>query len=201
MSSITELLSHQQSDESVSQNIDQNPDVVALDDEAAEEVFSSLSSATARSILTVLYDQPMAASEVAEEVGTSLQNVNYHLNNLRNGGLIEAIDTSYSDQGKEMKVYAPTNKALVIFAGNNIHHSSLLDTIKGLVGLIGIFAIMSIIIDRAARHWVASRGVEISTTKSTGGQQMFLLPPGLLVFLGSILALLVVAGWWSYRSL
>jgi DNA-binding transcriptional ArsR family regulator len=201
MSSITELLSHQQSDESVSQNTDQNPDVVALDDEAAEEVFSSLSSATARSILTVLYDQPMAASEVAEEVGTSLQNVNYHLNNLRNGGLIEAIDTSYSDQGKEMKVYAPTNKALVIFAGNNIHHSSLLDTIKGLVGLIGIFAIMSIIIDRAARHWVASRGVKISTTKSTGGQQMFLLPPGLLVFLGSILALLVVAGWWSYRSL
>ena len=201
MSSITELLSHQQSDESVSQNVDQNPDVVALDDEAAEEVFSSLSSATARSILTVLYDQPMAASEVAEEVGTSLQNVNYHLNNLRNGGLIEAIDTSYSDQGKEMKVYAPTNKALVIFAGNNVHHSSLLDAIKGLVGLIGIFAIMSIIIDRAARHWVASHGVEISTTKSTGGQQMFLLPPGLLVFLGSILALLVVAGWWSYRSL
>ena len=89
MSSITELLSHQQSDESVSQNIDQDPDVVALDDEAAEEVFSSLSSATARSILTVLYDQPMAASEVAEEVGTSLQNVNYHLNNLRNGGLDE----------------------------------------------------------------------------------------------------------------
>ena len=201
MSSITELLSHQQSDESVSQNTDQNPDVVALDDEAAEEVFSSLSSATARSILTVLYDQPMAASEVAEEVGTSLQNVNYHLNNLRNGGLIEAIDTSYSDQGKEMKVYAPTNKALVIFAGNNIHHSSLLDVIKGLVGLIGIFAIMSIIIDRAVRHWVAGHGAEISTTKSTGGQQMFLLPPGLLVFLGSILALLVVAGWWSYRSL
>ena len=201
MSSITELLSHQQSDESVSQNIDQDPDVVALDDEAAEEVFSSLSSATARSILTVLYDQPMAASEVAEEVGTSLQNVNYHLNNLRNGGLIEAVDTSYSDQGKEMKVYAPTNKALVIFAGNNIHHSSLLDTIKGLVGLIGIFAVMSIVIDRAARYWVASHGVEISTTKSTGGQQMFLLPPGLLVFLGSILALLVVAGWWSYRNL
>ena len=201
MSGITKLLSRQQSDESISQNIDQNPDVVALDDEAAEEVFSSLSSATARSILTVLYDQPMAASEVAEKVGTSLQNVNYHLNNLRNGGLIEVIDTSYSDQGKEMKVYAPTNKALVIFAGNNIQHSSLLDAIKGLIGLIGIFAIMSIIIDRAARYWVASHDVEIWTTKSAGGQQMFLLPPGLLVFLGSILALLVVAGWWSYRSL
>lgn len=201
MSGITELLSRQQSDESISQNINQNPDVVALNDEAAEEVFSSLSSATARSILTVLYDQPMTASEVAEEVGTSLQNVNYHLNNLRNSGLIEAIDTSYSDQGKEMKIYSPINKSLVIFAGNNIQHSSLLDAIKGLVGLIGIFAIMSIIIDRAARYWVASHGVEIWTTKSAGGQQMFLLPPGLLIFLGSILALLIVAGWWSYRSL
>lgn len=200
MSRITELLSRRPSAESIKQNLDQNPAVIELDGEAADDIFSTLSSATARSILAALYDQPRTASEIADEVDTSLQNVNYHLNNLCDGGLIEVVDTWYSDQGKEMKVFAPTNKALVLFAGDDIHRSSLLDAIKRLVGLVGIFALISVLIDRVVRRWVTRPEVQVGGTKTPGEQPLFLLPPGLLVFLGSLLALLVVSAWWYYRS-
>lgn len=200
MSGISELLSRRPSAESIKQNLEQEPDVIAIDDEAANDVFSALSSATARSILTTLYVQPRTASDLADEVDTSLQNVNYHLSNLDDSGLIEIVDTWYSDQGREMKVYAPTNRALVLFAGDNIHRSSLLDAIKRLLGLVGIFALSSILIGRAVRRWVSRPEVHLASAKTSGEQPVLLLPPEPLIFLGSLLALLIVSAWWHYRT-
>jgi len=200
VSRITKFLPRRPSAESIKQNLDHEPDVMAIDDEAADEVFSTLSSATARSILTALYDQPRTASELADEGETSLQNVQYHLNNLSESGLIEVVETWESDQRREMKVYAPTNKALVLFAGDNLHRSSLLDTIKQLVGLVGIFALVSVIVDSVVRNWVSRPAVDVGTTKTPGEPTMFALPPGLLFFLGSLLALFAFGAWWYYRS-
>lgn len=200
MSGISELLSRRPSAESIKQNLEQEPDVIAIDDEAVNDVFSALSSATARSILTTLYVQPRTASDLADEVDTSLQNVNYHLSNLDDSGLIEIVDTWYSDQGREMKVYTPTNRALVLFAGDNIHRSSLLDAIKRLLGLVGIFALSSILIGRAVRRWVSRPEVHLASAKTSGEQPVLLLPPEPLIFLGSLLALLIVSAWWHYRT-
>lgn len=200
VSRITQLLSRRPSAESIKQNLDHEPDVMAIDDEAADDVFSTLSSATARSILTALYDQPRTASGLADEGETSLQNVQYHLNNLSDSGLIEVVETWYSDQGREMKVYAPTNKALVLFAGDNLHRSSLLDAVKRLVGLVGIFALVSAIVDGVVRHRVSRPAVDVGSTKTPGEPTMFGVPPGLFFFLGSLFALFAFGAWWHYRS-
>jgi len=151
MSWITKFLPRRPSAEFIKQNLDHELNVMTIDDEAADEVFSTLSSATDRSILTALYDQPRAAFELADEGETSLQNVQYHLNNLSESGLIEVVETWESDQRREMKVYAPTNKALMLFAGDDLHRSSLLDIIKQLVELVGIFALVSVIVDSVVR--------------------------------------------------
>lgn len=177
---------------------ERDPDLLAIDDEAAEEVFSALSSHTARSILTALYDQPRTASEIADEVDTSLQNVNYHVNNLKDGGLIEVAETWYSEQGKEMKVYVPTNQALVLFAGDELNRSSLLDAIKQLIGFVGIFAVVSLLVNRLVRP--KSPDI-VGSVGPNGGQTTFVLHPGVLFFLGSVVALLAFAGWWHYRSI
>ena len=201
MSSIGRLLSRGLSRESIIQSRDQEPEVIAINDEAADEVFSALSSATARSILTTLYEQPRTASEIADKIDTSLQNVNYHLNKLGDGGLIEVVEIWYSDQGKEMKVYAPTNEALVVFAGGELRHSSLLDTIKRLVGFISIFAIISIVVDRVTRQLISRPEiVSPGAGQPLADPAMFVLPPGAVFFLGSLLALIVTAAWWHSRS-
>lgn len=91
------------------------PAVVSISDAGA--TFDVLGSRTAREILAALYDEPGTASDVAEETDSSLQNVAYHLENLREAALIETVDTWYSPKGREMDVFAPTGEPLLLYAG------------------------------------------------------------------------------------
>lgn len=196
-----EKLLRRPSAKSIMRTRKREPDLIAIDDEAADEVFSALSSNTARSILTALYTQPRTASEIAAEVETSIQNVNYHINKLSASGLIEVVEVWYSEQGKEMNVYAPSNQALVLFAGDELRRSSLLDAVKRFIGFVGIFALVSVIVERLARPITRDAGVRVAKAGNEGGQATLVLPPGVLFFLGSLLALLAFAAWWHYRSL
>lgn len=89
---------------------------IAGDD--ASRVLSTLASATARRILARLYQSPGAASDLADHVDTSLQNVVYHLQALQEAGLVKVVGTWYSSKGRAMKVYAPVHEAMVLFAGD-----------------------------------------------------------------------------------
>ena len=90
---------------------------VAIDADGAGELFDALSSATAREILTALYERPRTASAVADAVDTSVQNVHHHFDQLREADLIAVTGTRRSAQGREMKVHAPAADGLVLFAG------------------------------------------------------------------------------------
>jgi len=93
---------------------DRGTRVVELDTAEAAELCGVLSSETATEILSQLSDEPMVASDVADRVGTSLQNAHHHLGRLRDAELVRVVDTWYSSRGSEMKVYAPVNERLVI---------------------------------------------------------------------------------------
>lgn len=93
-------------------------DVVINDCERAE-VLRALTSETAREIAGTLGEEPATVSNIADAVDTSLQNVQYHLARLSEVDLVEAVDTWYSEKGKEMTVYALTTEELVIqFTGD-----------------------------------------------------------------------------------
>lgn len=97
-------------------DVESDPEVLDLDQ--AGDALDALSSETARAVLTALYESPSPVSEIAKQVDTSLQNVEYHLGRLEDAGLVEAADTWYSSRGREMDVYAPTSAPLVLFAGD-----------------------------------------------------------------------------------
>lgn len=95
------------------------PDEAEVWDLASDEAgdaFEALSSETARRTLSELYDEPQTASELADSLDTSLQNVDYHVQNLRDAGLIEVATTRYSVTGNEMKVYAPSTNAVLLLS-------------------------------------------------------------------------------------
>lgn len=96
--------------------VDRSPNVVSI--ETAGDVLETLTSTTAREIMSQLYAEPSTASDIAESIDTSLQNVQYHLERLCDVGLIDVVDTWYSAKGTEMKVYGPESEPLVICAGN-----------------------------------------------------------------------------------
>jgi DNA-binding transcriptional ArsR family regulator len=90
-------------------------EAVALDD--AGDVVSALTSETARKLVDHVYTEPATASELADAIDTSLQNAQYHLNQLEDAGVVEVVGTWYSKRGTDMDVYGPTNEPLVIVAG------------------------------------------------------------------------------------
>ncbi|AGN01609.1 putative ArsR family regulatory protein [Salinarchaeum sp. Harcht-Bsk1] len=117
---------------------DAEPRVVGLDDEDADDVLGALSSETARELFAALTDDPGHPSALADRVDTSLQNVQYHLAKLEDAGMVEVVDTAYSAKGREMDVYAPADRPLVLFAGDE-EDQTLLDRALGrLLGGVGV---------------------------------------------------------------
>lgn len=129
------------------------PRLVNLEDDCASDVFAALSSDTARTILSRLYEGPATASDVAEAADTSLQNARYHMEKLESAGLIEVVDTWYSSRGTEMSVYGPTNEPLVVAAGDDESEGVLKRALERLVGVVALLAIASVFVDGILRRF------------------------------------------------
>jgi DNA-binding transcriptional ArsR family regulator len=186
-----------------------DPRVVGLDSEDADDLLSALSSDTAREVLATLHDEPDTPSGVADRVDTTLQNAQYHLGNLDDADLIEEIDTIYSEKGREMSVYAPADRPLVVFAGGGAESDGLEDTLKSLLGAVGLLGVASLVVQwrlgdlpglaatggaDAGGDGGGGGGVSTMDAETTGAavDAGTSLPPGLLFFLGGLLALAVV---------
>ncbi|MFB6070804.1 MAG: ArsR/SmtB family transcription factor [Halanaeroarchaeum sp.] len=194
---------------------DTEPGVFALDDEEVEDVLETLASETRRDILLALYDAPATPAELTAESDSSLQNVHYHLEKLREADLVEPIDTRYSEKGTEMSVLAPTNDPL-IFVESEETRSWLRSMLPSFVGATALLALVGV-----AVQWLAERlrqpavGVrtatynvtlDASSSKAVArplGEQLtsLLLEPGVLVFVGGMIAIVVVllAGVYANR--
>lgn len=169
-----------------------------LDSEDAGDLISSLSSDTARSILVELHDEAGTASELAEAVDTSVQNVRHHLDGLQEAGLVEVTEMRYSPKGREMDVYAPVDEPMVVFVGRQDGNASFVDSLKRFFGAIGVLGLASLAIQWVVESQVAAAGGggitrspdSVGGTLATTG-----VPPGALFFGGGALILLVVSVW------
>jgi len=146
----------------------QDPRVVDLEGEDAEQVFSALSSSTARRIVAELHEQPQTQSDVAERLDTTVQNVRYHLDKLEDAGLVEVVDTWYSSRGNEMKVYAPVDGALIV-SGDEGTASRLRSAISRLVGGVTILGLASLLLQTLLDRFGPVRGGFENQPTSGGG--------------------------------
>lgn len=182
------------------------PKVVDLQGEESEAIFSALASETSRAIYRSLYDEPATASDLAERVDTSVQNVRYHLEKLQNAGLIDDVDTWYSSRGNEMTVYAATNEALIV-AGDKYQQSELRSLFKSSAGAFGLLVGFSAIVHVLTLEHFTQEAFLPGTHDGSGvapqdvqSVEALLVEPGALVFLGGLVLLAVYVAW-SYRSI
>jgi DNA-binding transcriptional ArsR family regulator len=143
--------------------------VLSLEDEATEEALSALSSDTAREVLSLVYEEPRTPPEVRDEIGTSLQNVHYHLDNLEEADLIQPAGSGYSEKGTEMTVYAPASEAVVLFAGAQDDGSRLQTALARLLGAVGLLALASVAVKRIARNTIGVGGLGSSADSAAEG--------------------------------
>lgn len=104
--------------------------VVGLDNDVADIVFTALTAATTRTILSLLYDQPLIPTDIQETIGTSRQNVQYHLAKLEEAGLIEPAGVEQSEKGTDMTKYAPAKEAVVLVAGRESDQLRIRETLS-----------------------------------------------------------------------
>lgn len=167
--------------------------VLGVDEDETANVFESLSSETARCILTAIYDDPAPPSELADRLDLSLQNVSYHLENLEEAGVVRVADTRYSEKGKEMNVYAPTDDPVVVFVGTEERKTGLLDLLKRLVGATGLLFLVS------AFLFVFQAFGQPGGTGDEPTILELLSFPGLEFLLGGLFVLGLVVLWWAWN--
>lgn len=188
------------------------PVVLELASEHADRVFKSLASETARRVLQTLYEEPRVASDIADEINTSLQNVDYHLQNLQEAELVEIVDTWYSEKGNEMKVYAPTAKALMVLSDSTEVNRlrSVASTLMASVLLIGIvtvsfrFVLVDYLLGSDDYVGDSPEGHIVSTDPAEGTTHPFaelplLLDPGAVFLAGALLGVIAIAVVWRTR--
>ena len=180
--------------------------VLDIDGADADRAFEALSSETARRILAVIYDQPSTPPEVREEVGTSLQNVHYHLKKLTEADLIEPAGVSYSAKGNEMTVYAPKSEAVVLFAGRQSARSRITRVLGRVLGLYILLAaavaalgsIEQLLAGPTGGGDAAAESARIAADSATevglGGAAG--LDPLLVFFLGGLVAIALLTSYW-----
>ncbi|RLM90677.1 ArsR family transcriptional regulator [Halobellus sp. Atlit-38R] len=149
---------------------EKEPRVVGLDSDEVDDLLAAISSETARRVLDELHDEPGAPSDVAGRVDTSIQNAQYHLDRLENAGLIESAGTAYSEKGREMTVYAPSDRALVVVAGNEDDTSGLQSALTQLLGGLGVVALGSVVVDRLVRSG-AGPSLSVGSSGAGGGSE------------------------------
>jgi DNA-binding transcriptional ArsR family regulator len=170
-------------------------------------VLDVLSSDTAREVLSCLHEDPAAASEVADRLDTSLQTAHYHLDNMAEAGVVESVETVYSEKGREMKVYAPAHGPIVV-VGDSDDGDAVREALRTLSSAVGVLAVASLLVQQTIGDGLAALWGGGETGGDGGGQVGVMTQetpaaaaasapePGVLVFLGGLVVLAVAAAVW-----
>jgi len=177
------------------------PRVVGLDEDDAHQVIDALSAETAREVYCALRDEPRTPPELAEQVGCSLQTVHYHLRSLDEADLVELADTGYSEKGVEMTIYRVADRPLVLTSATGDAKSGLRRFLGRVLGAAAVLGLSSLLVQwwfSRSDAGTGSPGAVNATAPVGGSGTRGTVPPGVLFFVGGLVALVAVAGLW-YR--
>ena len=113
--------------------------------EESKKITRTLSNDSARRVLELLADKPMSASDIACELDIPLTTVKYNLDALIESGLITIKRTKWSVKGREIKIYAPIRK-LIVVVPDKTDRKSVVDILRRYLGvLLGAAGVSAII--------------------------------------------------------
>ena len=114
--------------------------------EESKKITQVISNDTARKIIELLADAPLSASDIAERLATPLTTIVYNLENLESVGLIRIDKIKYSEKGREVKIYAPVRK-LIVVVPEKTDRKSITDILRKYVGVVLAAVLASSIIE------------------------------------------------------
>ena len=115
-------------------------------------MFSALGSETAQAIFRLLNEEPATPATIAQRQDMSVQNVHYHLDNLAAAGLIEVVDTCYSEKGREMDVFVVAEDPTLLFLGTSDDKPAMKRAFDSFASFVGISPLLATLGEAAS--WV-----------------------------------------------
>ncbi|HIH44372.1 MAG TPA: helix-turn-helix transcriptional regulator [Candidatus Methanoperedenaceae archaeon] len=124
--------------------------ILPLGDDS-KKITQVISNDMAREILELLADTPLSASDIAERLGAPLTTVKYNIDNLESVGLVRVDTVKWSEKGREVKLYAPVRK-LIVVVPEKMERSKITELLKKYLGIIVAAVFASGIIELFTRQ-------------------------------------------------
>ncbi|MCS3924368.1 ArsR/SmtB family transcription factor [Methanosalsum natronophilum] len=114
--------------------------------DSSKRVAQALSNDKSLKILELLAESPMSASSISEELKIPLTTVKYNLDSLFQTGLIKVKEKKWSRKGREIKIYEPVEKLIVLAPSakskENVSVKGILQKYLGAFLAVGAFALV-----------------------------------------------------------
>jgi DNA-binding transcriptional ArsR family regulator len=101
-------------DESSNDDITEKIKILATDDEKIKSFGELFSNDSSRKILQLLFNEELAATQIAHKTDISLQLVKYHLIKLQDLGIVKISKIEKNSKSQDMKIYSATKFSIVI---------------------------------------------------------------------------------------
>ncbi len=118
--------------------------------EESKKITQVISNDTARQIIELLADAPLSASDIAEHLKAPLNTITYNLENLESVGLIKVEKIKSSEKGREVRIYVPVRK-LIVLVPEKTDRKSVVDMLRKYMGVIMAAVLASSFIEFLAR--------------------------------------------------
>lgn len=109
--------------------------------EQSKKLTQVISNETAMKILELLAESPLSTSQISELLNLPITTVQYNIDNLMSIGLIKIDRVKYSEKGREVKIYTPRQK-LIVLVPEKTESSDVLGILKKYIALL-FFAFVS----------------------------------------------------------
>ena len=142
--------------------------IVPLGDES-KIITQTIASDTARKVLELLAESPMSTSTVAKRLEIPLTTAQYNIEKLIEAGLVIVDKTKYSEKGREVKLYTPARRMIVLVPKSS-SNQSVMDALKKYLMLLPIAAFISLLIEAAMQlNGLSSRSPAASPEAAVNG--------------------------------
>ncbi|OPY28801.1 MAG: Helix-turn-helix domain protein [Methanocella sp. PtaU1.Bin125] len=116
--------------------------------EESKLITQTIANDTARQILELLADGAMSTSSIAKKLDIPLTTAQYNVEKLIEAKLVVVEKTKYSEKGREVKLYAPAKRMIVLVPANTTRQA-VMDVLKKYLVLLPLAGFVALLIELA----------------------------------------------------
>ena len=164
-------------DDKVIDRVDEKLLVLPLGEES-KLITQTIANDTARQILELLAEGAMSTSAIAKKLDIPLTTAQYNVEKLIEAKLVVVEKTKYSEKGREVKLYAPAKRMIVLVPANT-PRQAVMDVLRKYLVLVPVAGFIALMVELAMTFLngnlsdtLATRGSDQAPLMSTAGNNL-----------------------------